>query len=108
MTYRCTVGTSQCLSSQLCLGRAESRPARRLRNIDDRRGEETMNDFHDRVVLITGAGSGIGRQLARLFAAEGARVAALDLHGAALEALAGELAGKPVATAMADVTDLQA
>ena len=30
-----------------------------------------MDKFRDRVVLITGAGSGIGRQLARLLAAEG-------------------------------------
>lgn len=61
--------------------------------------------FQDRVVLITGAASGIGRQLALTLAAEGARVAALDLQGAALEALAAELKGKPVATAVADVTD---
>jgi NAD(P)-dependent dehydrogenase (short-subunit alcohol dehydrogenase family) len=67
-----------------------------------------MSTFHDRVALITGAGSGIGRQLARMLAAEGARVAALDLQPAGLEALAAELPGKPLATEVADVTDLQA
>lgn len=64
--------------------------------------------FQDRVVLITGAASGIGRQLALTLAAEGARIAALDLQGPALDALAAELKGKPVATAVADVTDAAA
>jgi NAD(P)-dependent dehydrogenase (short-subunit alcohol dehydrogenase family) len=67
-----------------------------------------MDSFRDRVVLITGAGSGIGRALAHLFAADGARIAALDLQAGGLDALAAELAGKPVACAVADVTDLAA
>jgi NAD(P)-dependent dehydrogenase (short-subunit alcohol dehydrogenase family) len=67
-----------------------------------------MSEFHDRVALITGAGSGIGRQLARLLAAEGARIAGVDLRPEGLTDLAAELAGKPVATATADVTNLTA
>jgi NAD(P)-dependent dehydrogenase (short-subunit alcohol dehydrogenase family) len=67
-----------------------------------------MDSFRDSVVLITGAGSGIGRALAHLFAADGARIAALDLSFKGLDALAGELAGKSVATAVCDVTDLAA
>jgi NAD(P)-dependent dehydrogenase (short-subunit alcohol dehydrogenase family) len=56
------------------------------------------------MVLITGAGSGIGRELARALAAEGARIGALDCNGAALEELA-VLLGKRGACAVANVTD---
>ncbi|MGE0385630.1 MAG: SDR family NAD(P)-dependent oxidoreductase [Gammaproteobacteria bacterium] len=42
-------------------------------------------------VLITGAGSGIGRELARLFAADGALVVAASLEPDELEALRSEL-----------------
>jgi NAD(P)-dependent dehydrogenase (short-subunit alcohol dehydrogenase family) len=43
-----------------------------------------------KVAVVTGAGSGIGRAIALLFAAEGARVAVLDLQDAAGEAAVGE------------------
>src|SRR5262249_24293330 len=59
----------------------------------------------DRVVLITGAGSGIGRQLALTLAGEGAAVAALDLRTEPLQALEAELSGKPMGWAVADITD---
>ena len=36
----------------------------------------------DRVALITGAGSGIGRESALLFAAEGARIVVVDVNDA--------------------------
>jgi short-subunit dehydrogenase len=58
--------------------------------------------------LITGAASGIGRQLALRLAAEDARIAALDRQGDALDRLASDLKGKTVACAIADVTDLAA
>jgi NAD(P)-dependent dehydrogenase (short-subunit alcohol dehydrogenase family) len=67
-----------------------------------------MHSFSNRVVLITGAASGIGRQLALNLAAEGARIAALDRQAGALDQLAAELKGKAVACAVADVTDLSA
>ncbi len=67
-----------------------------------------MNSFANRVVLITGAGSGIGRQLALTLAAEGAKIAAIDLQAASLDALAMDLKGKPVAHSTADVTDTRA
>lgn len=62
-------------------------------------------DFQDRVVLITGAGSGIGRQLARALAGEGALIAGVDLQGEALEKLTSELPSGRAAWAAADVTD---
>ncbi len=64
-----------------------------------------MATFANQVVLITGAGSGIGRQLALTLAAEGAAIAAVDLRPEPLEDLAKSLAGKPCAWAVADVTD---
>src|SRR4051794_19423466 len=59
------------------------------------------------VALITGAGSGIGRQLALLLAAKGHPVAALDLNAGALQSLEKELQShnRPCACAVADVTD---
>ena len=67
-----------------------------------------MSSFADRVVLITGGASGIGRQFARALSAEGAKVAAMDVQAEPLEKLAAELKGKPFAYAVADVTDLAA
>lgn len=64
-----------------------------------------MPAFTDRVALITGAGSGLGRQIALTLASEGAAVAAVDLHAEPLAALAHDLKGKPVSWAVGDVTD---
>ncbi len=63
-----------------------------------------MCTFAGRVALITGAGSGIGRQFATALAAEGAIIAALDRNAAALGTLEADLKGKPFAHAVADVT----
>ena len=50
--------------------------------------------FHGQVVVVTGAGRGIGAATARAFAAEGARLAVLDIDAAGLDALVQDLAAK--------------
>lgn len=62
-----------------------------------------MPSFNEQVVLITGAASGIGRRLAVDLAAEGAAIAAIDRAQDGLTQLEADLAGKPIATAVADV-----
>jgi NAD(P)-dependent dehydrogenase (short-subunit alcohol dehydrogenase family) len=48
-----------------------------------------MKRLHGKTAIVTGAGQGIGRAAAELFAAEGAQVLALDRNGAALAGLSG-------------------
>src|SRR4051794_29959384 len=67
-----------------------------------------MDHFTGRVAVITGAASGLGRQLALSLADQGARIAALDRQAEGLDSLAAQLKGKPLARAAADVTDLPA
>ena len=43
-----------------------------------------MKDFRDKVVVVTGAGSGIGRELAVKLAQKGAKVAISDVDAAGL------------------------
>jgi 3-oxoacyl-[acyl-carrier protein] reductase len=61
----------------------------------------------DRVVLITGAGSGMGRAEAMLFADEGAHVAAVDIAADRVSAVVDEItsAGGSAAARALDVSD---
>ena len=64
----------------------------------------------NKVALVTGAASGIGRAIALRYAAEGAAVVIADLQAAGAQAVAAEIersGGKALALAM-DVTDEQA
>ena len=60
-----------------------------------------------KVAVVTGAGSGIGRAAATLFAREGAAVAVIDLAEAAAKETAAQIAGTGgrAMTAVADVSD---
>ena len=60
-----------------------------------------MTRLLDRVAIITGAGDGIGRGIARRFAAEGAKVVVADLNQATAETVASELRAEFDADAVA-------
>ncbi|GAB3273930.1 SDR family NAD(P)-dependent oxidoreductase [Kineosporia babensis] len=65
-----------------------------------------MARLQDKVAIITGAGSGLGRTAAQLFAAEGARVVVMDIDGERADAsvkLVAEQGGSAVAV-QADTT----
>jgi NAD(P)-dependent dehydrogenase (short-subunit alcohol dehydrogenase family) len=67
-----------------------------------------VSDFlnlRDRVIVVTGAASGMGRAIARAAGAQGARLVLSDVDGDRLKAAAGELAGE-VRHLRADVTRL--
>jgi len=67
----------------------------------------TPNRHQGRIVLVTGAASGIGASIARQYAQEGASLALVDVNAKALEAHAQslQLLGANVAWATADVSD---
>jgi NAD(P)-dependent dehydrogenase (short-subunit alcohol dehydrogenase family) len=62
--------------------------------------------LQDKVVVITGAGHGLGRDAARLFASEGAKIVATDIVDTHVKSVADEIqaAGGEATYAKADVT----
>jgi len=66
---------------------------------------ELAAGLEGRGVLVTGAGGGIGREVARAFAAAGARVLAVDLRQDAVEAVVAELGAGHIAAAV-DLSDI--
>ena len=62
-------------------------------------------DFKDHVVVVTGAGAGIGQGIAQAFHVAGARVALGDLREAPLKQAAGKLGAERVFAQAVDVRD---
>ena len=67
-----------------------------------------MDTLRDKVAIITGAGSGIGRATARALAGRGAHIVAVDRDDEGIGALADELGRASVLAQPADVSDPQA
>ena len=66
-----------------------------------------MYDFHNRVLLLTGANGGIGREVAKLFYTHGAKLVLTDLDHKALKEFANQLdpTGEQIATIRMDASD---
>ncbi len=69
-----------------------------------------MSQYKDKVVVITGAANGIGKELASRFAAQGAKLSLADIDSGNLAKLEKELAGKgaEVMATVLDVSDFTA
>ncbi len=68
----------------------------------------TYPSLKGKSVLVTGGASGIGAEIVRAFAAQGARVGFIDLDGDAGAALVSEIGGGDVACEVCDLRDIEA
>lgn len=64
-----------------------------------------MRRYTDQVVAVTGAGQGLGRAMARRFAAEGAALAICDINDVSLKETAAELDDAHVTPSVVDVAN---
>jgi NAD(P)-dependent dehydrogenase (short-subunit alcohol dehydrogenase family) len=95
---------------QIRIGRALSQPSRGedgFMVMSQSKGAEWLG-LEDRGVIVTGAGGGIGRSVARAFADAGSHVLAIDINAEAVESLVTELPGgtKRHHALAGDLTDL--
>jgi NAD(P)-dependent dehydrogenase (short-subunit alcohol dehydrogenase family) len=67
-----------------------------------------IQDWEDRIAIVTGGASGIGRGIATAFIAEGATVVIADIDRGALESTAAEIGAIPVQTDVADAASVHA
>ncbi|WP_106816473.1 SDR family NAD(P)-dependent oxidoreductase [Microbacterium timonense] len=81
---------------------APSAPAVAVRTWTERVDE---GRFAGKTVIVTGAGSGIGRATASRVAREGGRVVAVDVSQARLDAFAADHPGADILPLVADITD---
>lgn len=65
-------------------------------------------DLINKTIVVTGAGSGIGRETAKVLSEQGARVVILDLNQEGLDETKVLLAGEGHITRAADLTDFEA
>lgn len=65
-------------------------------------------DLINKTIVVTGAGSGIGRETAKVLSEQGARVVMLDLNQEGLDETKVLLAGEGHITRAADLTDFEA
>jgi len=91
----------------LALRSVNSRPHSRHSGLSRARHRRAEQSFNGRVVVITGAGSGIGRALAIALARQGALLAVSDIDGTGLDDTADHCltAGAAVRADIVDVTD---
>ncbi|OBH08256.1 MULTISPECIES: SDR family oxidoreductase [unclassified Mycobacterium] len=64
-----------------------------------------MNTLRDKVAVVTGAGSGIGRAIAGALTGRGAHIVAVDIDSARLADVAGDLTDADILVSPADVSD---
>jgi NAD(P)-dependent dehydrogenase (short-subunit alcohol dehydrogenase family) len=66
-----------------------------------------MRSFTNKLAVVTGGGTGMGRELVLQLAAEGCDVATCDIHADTLEKTAADASGGKVTTHVCDVSDEQ-